>query len=64
MTTTRESLHDEETKLFNEMLPGRYVKNYLKKVTGRLQTSKKERTGEVRIRLRDRPVERTDTADN
>jgi predicted HTH domain antitoxin len=58
----------------------RYEKNYLEKVTDRLQTSRKERTdqrvkirlsgravqyrtSEVRIRLRDSPGKKTDTAD-
>jgi hypothetical protein len=44
-----------ETQLFDEVFPSRYTKNYLKRVTGRLQISEEERKEQpVSIRLPDR----------
>jgi hypothetical protein len=37
---------NEETQLFDEVFSSRYAKNYLKIVTGRLQTSKTGRSNE------------------
>jgi hypothetical protein len=41
----RNTLHDnEKIELFDKVFPSWYVKHYLKRVTGRLQTSEKGKT--------------------
>jgi hypothetical protein len=59
---------NKEYKLFDEVSSRRYAKDYLKGITGRLQTvriyppgrSVQYRTSELSIRLRNSPVKKTD----
>jgi hypothetical protein len=47
IATTKDVLHDEKTEWSDKVFPGRYEKDYLRRVPGRLQTNYERKTNGV-----------------